>query len=936
MFSANSTFMEIINTAIKEIPADCSIIIISRTSPPSIFARHITNREMDIIDSEELLLSDEDVSGIAKLLGCRLSGNDEVCRIQDIIKGWTAGLVLMTGYIKEGIKRKDKSFGVGHTGRKVLFDYFMREVFKKFNAGTQDFLVKISLFNEITVEMALKLTLNPAGGDILYQLNAGRFFINILNHEDAIYQYHPMFREFLQSYAKGRFNKDEWREITATAAYVLKDAGFPENAAHLFIKAEKWPGLKEVISEQSELLLSQGRYNVLESWITSVPAEVMNQSPRLLYYLGMCLMSADPEKARSSLESAYRLFKTAGDAASIFEAWSGIVETYLYEWKAFKPLDRYLQDIEGIIAAYPDFPTRGIEERTVSAIFSAMMFRQPQNPAIAYWEGRALDIIQNSKDINRKLMVGHTIILYYLWLGRIAKASVVLDIVSQAYNTSVSHYLPHLFWLRSVAMYYVYTAQLKKSMDMTDECLRIVEKTGIQLLNVMFYGTGIYNSVLLGDKDSAKKYSQKLTAEMDKIRSYSRVFYHHQMSNIAMHLAMFTSDINCALEHAEECVRHSEELGGPLMLNFHRYVLALYRLEAGKSVSLKGDIAEIRRTGKAVNSIFHEYLCLLLEAMSAMMKARRSIFCDKFRGAMALSKTTGISIFMLTTLPTAARLCAEGIEVPHVRELIRLNNLTAYYTPSPDVLDWPWDIKIYTLGRFEIWVDNKKVEFSGKVQKKPLSLLKMLIAAGGKGAAEEDVIDSLWPDSDGDQANQAFSMALCRLRRLIGSDKTVIYNNSRLAIDRQHCWVDTWGFNHLLKQSEDIDAGGKAGRGIPCIQKAITMYVGHFLPGDIKEPWTLSQRERLRDRFITAISRLGQYHEKRGVTDNAIACYNKGIEIDELAEKLYQRLMLCLQRTGNSTEAVRTFKRLKTLLSIHLGIEPSRETAEIYKAILAG
>lgn len=123
-------------------------------------------------------------------------------------------------------------------------------------------------------------------------------------------------------------------------------------------------------------------------------------------------------------------------------------------------------------------------------------------------------------------------------------------------------------------------------------------------------------------------------------------------------------------------------------------------------------------------------------------------------------------------------------------------------------------------------------------------------------------------------------------------------------------------------------------RAIPLIRKAIGMYQGHFIASDAKEPWTLSQRERLRDRFIAAISRLGQHLEERGEIDEAISCYNRGIETDELAERLYQRLMLCHNRTGNRTEALRIYKRLKTLLVSHLGIEPSRETEAIYKTIL--
>ena len=68
--------------------------------------------------------------------------------------------------------------------------------------------------------------------------------------------------------------------------------------------------------------------------------------------------------------------------------------------------------------------------------------------------------------------------------------------------------------------------------------------------------------------------------------------------------------------------------------------------------------------------------------------------------------------------------------------------------------EWPYPIKIYTLGRFEIIRDDEPLHFSGKEQKKPLELLKALIAFGGRDVPEERLTDALWPDADGDHGAQ--------------------------------------------------------------------------------------------------------------------------------------------------------------------------------------
>lgn len=69
-----------------------------------------------------------------------------------------------------------------------------------------------------------------------------------------------------------------------------------------------------------------------------------------------------------------------------------------------------------------------------------------------------------------------------------------------------------------------------------------------------------------------------------------------------------------------------------------------------------------------------------------------------------------------------------GIEVAYVQSVIRRRNIKA---GSPELEIWPWAIKIYTLGHFEILCNDIPFHASGKVQHKPLELLKCLCAYGG-------------------------------------------------------------------------------------------------------------------------------------------------------------------------------------------------------------
>jgi hypothetical protein len=80
------------------------------------------------------------------------------------------------------------------------------------------------------------------------------------------------------------------------------------------------------------------------------------------------------------------------------------------------------------------------------------------------------------------------------------------------------------------------------------------------------------------------------------------------------------------------------------------------------------------------------------------------------------------------------RLCVKalesGIEVEYVRSLIRKRNLIPDVPPL-EIEDWPWPLRVFTLGQFSLLKDEKPLTSSGKVQKRPLEMLKVLIALGG-------------------------------------------------------------------------------------------------------------------------------------------------------------------------------------------------------------
>ena len=93
-------------------------------------------------------------------------------------------------------------------------------------------------------------------------------------------------------------------------------------------------------------------------------------------------------------------------------------------------------------------------------------------------------------------------------------------------------------------------------------------------------------------------------------------------------------------------------------------------------------------------------------------------------------------------------------------------------------------------------------------------------------------------------------------------------------------------------------------------------------------------RERLKNRFLSTIIKLGKYLEQEKAFEKAIECYEKGISADNLEEVFYQRIMLCCHNLGRKAKAIRIYNRCRDTLNKFLKIEPSHETEAIYQKIL--
>ncbi len=282
-----------------------------------------------------------------------------------------------------------------------------------------------------------------------------------------------------------------------------------------------------------------------------------------------------------------------------------------------------------------------------------------------------------------------------------------------------------------------------------------------------------------------------------------------------------------------------------------------------------------------------------------------------------------------------ARLCTltleHGIETEFVGRYIELRGIAP---PANAPESWPWPIRIRALGGFAVAHRGEPLTVEGKAQKKPLELLKTLVALGGRGVAKEKLGDLLWPDAETAAAATALDTAVSRLRKLLAEPAAIRIEEGKVSLDDKLVWLDVWAFDRDVEALQASLHGAADDATIDAIgARLLGRYKGPFLGSEDPTRGSLAARDRWQNRFRRSLADAGRHWEQRSAWPRAIALYERALDEDSLAEELYRRLMHCHLRRGEPAEAARVYRRCREMLSVQLGIPPSAETEALFKSI---
>ena len=913
---AQSAFSDVLRIALECVPAHARVLCLSRAAPPGPLARLRANGSLAVLERDAVRLTLEEARAIAMLRGTDDAA--KVASIHELTRGWAAGLVLMI----EGRSSAGTALDAAHP--ETLFGYFASEVLQRLEQATRDALMKSAVLPKMHASNVETLTGNERGGRFLADLSRRNYFTYRLSPREPVYEYHPLFREFLLVQLRQTIAPADLRRLQSAAARLLDASGLVDDAANLWSAAGDHEALMPHIQKHASHLIAEGRSHVLEAWLAALPAQLLRSEPWLQYWSGICRLAFDPASARPLLEAAFHLFERDGEPSGMYESWASIVDSIVYEWSDFRPLDRWLETFGKLQQSHPEFPSAAIEAHVAASVFNALMWRRPSDPDLPLWAERVKRLALESSDVRFRMVAGNHLALYYLWMGKFAAATSIVETLRPALRASRTDPLVRLTWYVMEAMHAWFVADSRACITAVEAGSRLADECGVHLHDLYLYAQAVYGGLSLHEPAVAAQYLDRM-ARVGTTRRTDHSLLQYQRAAAAW----CRGDFAVAAEHAEAAARIAAETGAALLDAFCHTELALFLFSAGRRDEAAVALARGRQAGRGMNHV--EYLESLYGAWFSLEQGREEQALASLRVAFALAARQGYVNSPHWNATMMARLCAHalkhGIEPEYARMLIRRRNLT----PPEDgsvAESWPWPVRIYALGRLRLDVADATSRSTRKAPRKPLELLALLVASGELGVAVERAVDALWPALDGARSREALRVALYRLRRLLGGENRVLTVEGRIALDTSHCWVDAWAFEQALA------ANAKSSNASD--ERALVLYRGPFVDDEHTAPWALTYRERLQGRYVRAVLEAGARMEQHEQFERALACYEQGLQHGGLIEAFYQRVLACCMTLGRRAEGLAAYARCREHLRETLGVSPSELTEKLRVALLAG
>ena len=287
-----------LDALIERMPTELTLIMTTRHDPPLALGRLRARREVYELRLDDLQFTLAETTALLNdRLGLQLSDAD-IASLHQRTEGWAAGLTLLAASLERISGGVDRARFLDRLTRtdSYLFDYLADEVLNRQDPFVRMFLLETSILPALTPATCQMVTGRTDAAHILRDLCRHNLFLTEIRQHTLVpavpesqalvgeptYRYHDLFRTFLQNRLRQEAPA-RWRVLHRRAAAT---PDMVQRIGHL-LQAEDWEAVADLVEQQGEDLVIQGRLAAVEGWAALLPAALLDRRPRIAYLRGV-------------------------------------------------------------------------------------------------------------------------------------------------------------------------------------------------------------------------------------------------------------------------------------------------------------------------------------------------------------------------------------------------------------------------------------------------------------------------------------------------------------------------------------------------------------------------------------------------------------------------------------------------------------------------
>jgi LuxR family transcriptional regulator, maltose regulon positive regulatory protein len=885
------------------------------------------------IDQSMLTFNSTEISSLFETYYGLALSNEDVDALLAYTEGWAIALQLIWQSIRSRASStlefpprwQTDSLG-------ALFDMLAREVFERQPPDVRDFLLITSTLRDLRPEAcdALQKTSGLPTADSAFMLAyLRRQELFVVETAGDVLRYHHIFHNFL----RGQADPEQQRAWNLKAAEYFRTDNDPESAIYHLMEAQAWDEVADLLDVHSANLMSAGRLDTLTAYLDSLPPEILHGHPMLIFTLGeLARLHSRFDESQGWYKQAETIWRTRGQQDGVARALRGQARVYLDTVNPSKAEELLEQAIR---------LSDGFEDREAQMRLYELLAENKLNAGRAEEAERLLqraEALHTEGPSNEQLWFR-----VLIRTGRLTEARRALEErAASEEHDPVTTPRAHRETLFILSLIYSFMGLGEQAYQSALKGTRRGDELRSPYMTAVGYMRQGHALMLReAEGEQAPAYSEA-RSQFEKSIQVSRTLSVPRLLIEAdwglCRVSGYQGDLATAQSYAQEGIEIATQYGD-------EWVASLTRLTMGASLMLHAryEAAEEWLT-RAVRG-YQE--CSDLFGLTAArlwlsfgwLKQKQSARVEQILPELLTTCRENEYDFLFLR-PSLLGTPDERLFIPLLNHARRQGWESAFVEQLLDTLGLSsvdlhpgFQLRIQTLGGFQVWRGDEAIPSNGWRREKARQLFQLLITHRHSPLDRDQICEHLWPEADLVIAQRNFKITLNTLYQVLEQERDP-GAESAFIVREGSTYSLRPGADILLDIDQFLEAVRASRNNAEMLERAVQLYRGEFLPDTLYETWAAEERERLQSMFLENADRLAEAYIDQKRFANALEVCQRLLANDNCWERAYRHLMLAYAGLGDHGQVGRVYQRCVQTLKKELDVAPSPETQSLYQQLV--